>query len=348
MEDYHHHNFDPLQYPPFNHSLTSNRTTHFLSEVFVDDWAEGSLAKAVTVSIITCIIILFNVLIIGTLSSSVHAHSMIGYFMLSLAGADLLTGVLLTPISIYPALTGSWPYGRALCKLTAYLEVTLWAVVVYTVGWMAVDRYLAIRKPSRYDAIQTKIRCQCWVVFTWVTAIFLCSPTLFAHNRVTYIAQVNLCILDLNYMLAYSITLLILILGPTICTLIYCYYHVWKTMSELKRDIKEQEKEALTSTTENLKNPTHRLSFIIIVTFALGWFPWFILLTYEKAAHTTANVPYLHFACLWFGICGCCWKFPIYCCISRRFRRCLGHFFRSLCVKCRARKHVEDDSASVD
>ena len=99
---------------------------------------------------------------------------------------------------------------------------------------------------------------------------------------------------------------------------------------------------------DNLKNPTHRLSFVIIVSFALGWFPWFILLTHEKVTQRAADIPYLHFACLWFGICGCIWKFPIYCIISRRFRRCLLHFFRSLCVKCLTRKHMEDDSASVD
>lgn len=120
----------------YNHSIT----TDFLSMVNVTGRGDPSLAQAVVVSTVTCVIIVFNVLIIGTLSSSIHSHSMIGYFILSLAGADLLTGVLLTPLSIFPALVGSWPYGRVVCKLTAYVEVTLWAVVVYTLGWMGVDR----------------------------------------------------------------------------------------------------------------------------------------------------------------------------------------------------------------
>ena len=124
---------------PDNFTLL-NLTGDFLTLVNTNATAEPSLAKAVTVGVISCAIIVFNVLIIGTLSVSIHSHSMIGYFILSLAGADLLTGVLVTPVSIYPALTGGWPYGRAVCKLTAYLEVTLWAVVVYTLGWMGVDR----------------------------------------------------------------------------------------------------------------------------------------------------------------------------------------------------------------
>ncbi|GAV03183.1 hypothetical protein RvY_13647 [Ramazzottius varieornatus] len=325
-------------------------TTDFLSLVSVTDRADPSTTKAIVVGVITLFIILFNVLIICSMSASVHSHSMIGYFILSLAGADLATGVFLTPLSIFPALYGEWPYGPAVCKLTAYVEVTLWAVAIYTLGWISVDRYLAIRKPTRYEAIQTRIRCQCWVVFTWVTSIVLCSPTLFATNQVTFIASVDLCVLNLSSTLAYSITLLTLILGPTITTMCYCYYHVLKEMAELKRDIKDQEKEALTSTTENLYNPTHRMSFAIIVTFALGWLPWFALLAYERISQRkVGDIPYLHFACLWTGISGCCWRFPIYCLMSRRFRRCLAQFLWSLCVKCRIRKRLgDDDAASVD
>ena len=82
----------------------------------------------------------FNVLILGALSGSMRSHSMIGYFIMSLAAADLCTGVLLTPLSIFPAYYGYWPYGRAMCKLTAFMEITLWAIAVYTLGWIGVDR----------------------------------------------------------------------------------------------------------------------------------------------------------------------------------------------------------------
>jgi len=49
------------------------------------------------------------------------------------------------PLSVYPALVRRWVYGDIVCRLVGYLEVTLWAVSVYTFMWISVDRYLAIR-----------------------------------------------------------------------------------------------------------------------------------------------------------------------------------------------------------
>lgn len=79
----------------------------------------------------------------------------INYYLLSLAAADLLCGALVVPLSAYPALTGRWPYGDVLCRLIGYLEVTLWAVSVYTFMWISVDRYLAVRKPLRYETVSS-------------------------------------------------------------------------------------------------------------------------------------------------------------------------------------------------
>ena len=85
-------------------------TTDFLSLVSVTDHSDPSMTKAIVIGVITFFIILFNLLIICSMSASIHSHSMIGYFILSLAGADLATGVFLTPLSIFPALYGEWPY----------------------------------------------------------------------------------------------------------------------------------------------------------------------------------------------------------------------------------------------
>lgn len=72
----------------------------------------------------------------------------INYYLLSLASADLLCGLLVVPLSVYPALVRRWVYGDIVCRLVGYLEVTLWAVSVYTFMWISVDRYLAIRYVS--------------------------------------------------------------------------------------------------------------------------------------------------------------------------------------------------------
>lgn len=86
-------------------------------------------------------------------------NEVIDYYLLSLSAADLLCGLLVVPLSVYPAIIRDWPYGDLLCRLTGYLEVTLWAVSVYTFMWISVDRYLAVRKPLRYETVSVASVC---------------------------------------------------------------------------------------------------------------------------------------------------------------------------------------------
>lgn len=51
-----------------------------------------------------------------------------------------------------------WIYGDLLCCILGYLEVTLLCIYVFTFMWISVDRYLAVRKPTRYETVQTKTR----------------------------------------------------------------------------------------------------------------------------------------------------------------------------------------------
>lgn len=101
---------------------------------------------------------MYIALIDNNLLSLPGPTEVINYYLLSLAIADLLCGLLVVPFSVYPALTGEWMYGDIVCRFTGYLEVTLWAVSVYTFMWISVDRYLAVRKPLRYETVQTKTR----------------------------------------------------------------------------------------------------------------------------------------------------------------------------------------------
>lgn len=61
-------------------------------------------------------------------------------YLVSLALADLLYGVLVVPFSVYPALVQQWVYGKIACRIIGYIEVALWTVSAYTLMWISVDR----------------------------------------------------------------------------------------------------------------------------------------------------------------------------------------------------------------
>jgi len=74
-------------------------------------------------------------------------------------------------------------------------------------------RYVAIRKPIRYEVIQTRTRVQCWVAVSWVSALMLCCPPLMGFRGADYDKEAAVCLLEWNVMPAYAATLASLILG---------------------------------------------------------------------------------------------------------------------------------------
>jgi hypothetical protein len=96
--------------------------------------------------------------------------------------------------------------------------------------WISVDRYLAVRKPLRYETVQTRTReyhhrhqqtwrhsfkwiffnyqgCQCWMCFTWISAAMLCCPSLWTEKEATFDQYAYICVPNWNHMAAYSVTL---------------------------------------------------------------------------------------------------------------------------------------------
>ncbi|KAG1664154.1 Dopamine D2-like receptor [Nymphon striatum] len=189
------------------------------------------IVQATFILITLFIIIVGNILIIISLLTKPSCNKeSFSYYILSLAINDLLTGFLIFPFCVYPAIFQKRMYGDMLCRIEGYIGVTLWSITVYTFMWMAVDRYLAVKKPLRYDNIQTITRCKCWVIVSWVTSILLCSPPVLAFSRVRYYHHAFICLPEFSDMLAYSVTLFILILGPSTITIIYSYFYIFKTM----------------------------------------------------------------------------------------------------------------------
>jgi len=294
--------------------------------------ASENLAQAVIIVILDVVIVCSNVLIIATLvTGSSGVGDVLNYYLLSLAAADLLAGVLVVPLSVYPALTHSWAFGDVLCSILGYVEATLWAVSVYSFMWISVDRYLAIRKPLRYETVQTPSRCQCWVVFTWTTSMLACCPPLLGYTQPHFDNEAFVCHMDWSHMAAYSVTLLILVLGPTLATIIYTYFYIFNTMRKMRTSLLASDKEYATALSENLSNPTHLMSFILVMTFWLSWLPFIGVTLYECLTGHRLDVPFVHFSVFWLGICNSFWKFLIYVAMSPHFRARLRLFCVSLC-----------------
>lgn len=264
----------------------------------------------------------------------------INCYLLSLAVADLLCGLFIVPFSVYPALVQNWVYGDIVCRIVGYLEVTLWAVSVYTFMWISVDRYLAARKPLRYETIQTKTRCQCWMAFTWISAAMMCCPPLLGFQKPLFDEEAYICMLDWGNMAAYSITLSILILGPSLITLIYTYSYIFAMMKKLRSGVTIHDKEYATALSENLGNPSHIMSFVLVMAFWASWTPFIGLNVYEFITGSKMT-HFLHFGVVWIGFLNSFWKSIIIVTLSPQFRLALRIFCMTICCRYKGRLQAE-------
>lgn len=122
--------------------------------------------------------------------------------------------------------------------------------------------------------MQTKTRCQCWMVFTWISVAMMCCPPLLGFNKPIFDREAFICMLDWGNMAAYTITLSILVLGPSVITIIYTYFYIFSMMRRLKSGVLIHDKEYATALSENLSNPSHIMSFVLVLTFCVSWAPF--------------------------------------------------------------------------
>ncbi|KAL5291430.1 GPRNNA21 family protein [Megaselia abdita] len=300
-----------------------------------------ALTKGAIITILAIAIVLSNLLIIATYVNFKGPSEIINNYLLSLAVADLLCGLLIVPFSIYPAIAGDWIYSDILCRFTGYLEVTLWSISVYTFMWISVDRYLAVRKPLRYETVQTKTRCQCWMAFTWISAGLLCCPPLLGYSVPLYNKEAYVCMLDWGNMAAYSVTLGILVLGPSIISIVHNYGYILSMMRRLKSGEPIHDKEYATALAENLANPSHMMSFVLVFAFWASWLPLIFVRIYQGITGYVIQNSMVNFGLVWIGVLNSFWKIVIMTSMSPEFRIALRVFCLTICCKTKGRLQAE-------
>uniref|UniRef100_A0AC34PYK7 G-protein coupled receptors family 1 profile domain-containing protein n=1 Tax=Panagrolaimus sp. JU765 TaxID=591449 RepID=A0AC34PYK7_9BILA len=233
-----------------------------------------SLARAAVILAVGLLLLFSSIVSIVVLISNKTLHDCIGYFLISLACADLLLAIVIVPLSMYSSLSPDWHFwgdNSPVCKATAYLHIVVIAATIYTIAWVAVDRHSAFMKPSRYESDHTLTRCKCWIAFSWATAVLTSLPILITSMEVNYHPEFEMCVLNWRSTMAYSLTLGVMVIGPATCTVIFT------TCSVVSALQKPEELEDIQKTIiENDRN--FIVTVFTFIVFALSWMPIIVLL----------------------------------------------------------------------
>lgn len=142
-------------------------------------------------------------------------------------------------------------------------------------------------------------------------------------------------------MAAYSATLAILVLGPSVITIVYTYSYIFSMMRKLRSGVPIHDKEYATALAENLANPSHIMSFVLVFTFWLSWSPYIGVRLYEYFTGIKLQVPFLHFGIVWLGMLNSFWKSLILITLSPQFRLGLRIFCMTICCRYKGRLQAE-------
>nr|XP_033813670.1 glucose-dependent insulinotropic receptor [Geotrypetes seraphini] len=134
----------------------------------------ASLAYAVVHAVLSLLIPTANILVIVILIKVMKARQGNSYiFILNLAAADLLVGIMCIPESLDDLLDGDFDSSLTLCLLRLCFTITPSVGSILTLILISLDKYLAVSLPLYYLKIMTKRSVTALIAVLWLISFFI-------------------------------------------------------------------------------------------------------------------------------------------------------------------------------
>ena len=147
----------------------------------------SKIGGTVTYCLIFIVSLAANSLIVMIVYKTPNLRKPINYFIANMASSDLLYPIFFIPWNLSYLYTTSLliagPLGQAFCKLVPFFGNVSIFVSIQNLILIAVDRFGAVVFPLRSPLIRSKL-CPFFIFTTWIVAVALNSPGLFANDIV--------------------------------------------------------------------------------------------------------------------------------------------------------------------
>ncbi|XP_025999957.1 5-hydroxytryptamine receptor 2A [Astatotilapia calliptera] len=172
-----------------------------LEQLMQKNWA------ALLILVVIAVTVMGNILVILAVSLEKKLQNATNYFLMSLAVADMLLGILVMPVSMVTILYDyGWPLPSDLCPIWIYLDVLFSTASIMHLCAISLDRYIAIRNPihhSRFNS-HTKARIKIMAVWTISVGISMPIPVLGLRDHSKVFKDGSCLLTDNNFVLVGS------------------------------------------------------------------------------------------------------------------------------------------------
>ncbi|XP_036385479.1 adenosine receptor A2a-like [Megalops cyprinoides] len=143
----------------------------------------ASVAYVVLELVIAVLAVLGNVLVCWAVCLNSNLQSITNLFVVSLAVADIAVGLLAVPFAIAIS-TGFYAnfYG---CLFIACFVLVLTQSSIFSLLAIAIDRYIAIKLPLRYNSLVTGQRAKGIIAVCWTLSVLIGLTPMLGWNKCT-------------------------------------------------------------------------------------------------------------------------------------------------------------------
>ena len=160
--------------------ITTNCTSY--SERFDKHLSSWMIVTSIALGTINLVVLIGNSLVVVAVIKYRKLRTITNVYIVSLACADMMLGILVLPFSASYDVLHFWPFGESFCSIWLAVDVLLCTASILNLCAISLDRYLAVSRPIRYPSIMSRRRGKVIVCFVWILSLIISLPPLIGWN----------------------------------------------------------------------------------------------------------------------------------------------------------------------